>query len=239
MVIHLFVSETIVAAAMYTRIKQGGRVHMQRVSYQVLFNQVSFLSQLFRGEFVFPTEGIVKNLRETLQGLEADRIIKITYKLPCSGESEHEIDYVELTDEERKCGRENYDFYCFLVWPFIESAWLAGVSILALTPPVGLEDVWLDAKQAQDMAQLVKMLFFFFLCLSHVDNLFLRLAKLFTTKEISPISKQSIKKLLKTPFSVSKKTASSYRADREAAKPQHCLSSRRNGCQNVIRYLEE
>jgi glycerol-3-phosphate O-acyltransferase len=151
MVIHLFVSETIVAAAMYTRIKQGGGVSNQRVPYDALFSQVSFLSQLFRGEFVFPTEGIVTNLQKTLQGLEADRIISIGYK----DLEEREIDYVELTDEERQCGRENYDFYCFLIWPFIESMWLAGVSIMGLTPPKGCEDVWVGLKEAQDMAQLV------------------------------------------------------------------------------------
>lgn len=150
MVIHLFVSETIVAASMYVRIKQGGGVANQRVSYRALFNQVAFLSQLFRGEFIFPTEGIVENLRKTLQGLSEDRIINIGYN------DEGEIDYVELTDEERKRGRENYDFYCFLIWPFIESTWLAGVAIMALTPPKGHKDVWVGVKEAQDMAQLVR-----------------------------------------------------------------------------------
>jgi len=151
MVIHLFVSETIVAAAMYTRIKQGGGISNQRVPYKDLFTQVSFLSRLFRGEFVFPTEGIVNNLHKTLRGLEADHIIKIGYK----DADKNEIEYVELTEEERRCGRENYDFYCFLIWPFIESAWLAGVAIIGLTPPKGCEEVWVGIKEAQDMAQLV------------------------------------------------------------------------------------
>ena len=149
MVIHLFVSETIVAVSMYVRIKQGGGVANQRISYRALFNQAAFLSQLFRGEFIFPTEGIVVNLKKTLDGLAADRIINIGYS------QANEIEYVELTDEERKRGRENYDFYCFLIWPFIESTWLAGVAIMALTPPKGSEDVWVGVKEAQDMAQLV------------------------------------------------------------------------------------
>lgn len=32
-------------------------------------------------------------------------------------------------------GRENYDFYCFLIWPFIEASWLGAISLLMLTPP--------------------------------------------------------------------------------------------------------
>lgn len=62
----------------------------------------------------------------------------------------------ELTAAERQCGRENYDFYCFLIWPFIEAAWLGAVSLLGLTPPVDSpKDIWIDSKKAQDSAQLV------------------------------------------------------------------------------------
>lgn len=46
MTIHLFVSEAIVSAAMYTRVKQGGGPDNQRISYSELFEQVSFLSQV-------------------------------------------------------------------------------------------------------------------------------------------------------------------------------------------------
>ncbi|CAJ0747851.1 21784_t:CDS:10 [Entrophospora sp. SA101] len=42
--------------------------------------------------------------------------------------------YVELTEAERAIGRENYDFYCFLIWPFIETYWLAAVSLFSMTP---------------------------------------------------------------------------------------------------------
>lgn len=150
MVIHLFISETIVAAAMYTRVKQGGGPTNQRVTYDALFNQVSFLSQLFRGEFVFPTEGIRTNLEKTIRGLQADGVINVGMS-----EDGKEVAYVELSDAERRCGRENFDFYCFLIWPFIEGSWLAGVSIIGLTPPKGMEDVWVNVTKAQDMAQLV------------------------------------------------------------------------------------
>jgi glycerol-3-phosphate O-acyltransferase len=46
MTIHLFISEALVSAAMYTRVKQGGGPDNQRISYTELFEQVSFLSQV-------------------------------------------------------------------------------------------------------------------------------------------------------------------------------------------------
>jgi hypothetical protein len=106
--------------------------------------------QLFRGEFIFPPEGLAANMENTLRGLETDDVIKITRDEAGTPQ------YVELSDTERSCGRENYDFYCFLIWPFIESSWLGAVSLLGLTPPLdGSQDIWLDNKKALDSAQLV------------------------------------------------------------------------------------
>lgn len=106
--------------------------------------------QLFRGEFIFPPDGLTTNLEKTLRGLEHDNVIQVTR------DSSGTPIYVELSDAERQCGRENYDFYCFLIWPFIEAAWLGAVSLLGLTPPVNCPvDVWIDMKKAQDSAQLV------------------------------------------------------------------------------------
>ncbi|KAH0610659.1 uncharacterized protein H6S33_012186 [Morchella sextelata] len=161
MVIHLFISETIVAAAMYTRVKQGGGPSNQRVEYGNLMEQVAFLSLLFRGEFVFPTEGIRTNLEKTVRGLQDDGVITVgaattTAATTADGAAAAAgIGYVELSEQERRCGRENFDFYCFLIWPFIESSWLAGVAIIGLTPPPGMDDVWVGLTQAQDMAQLM------------------------------------------------------------------------------------
>lgn len=91
-------------------------------------------------------------MENTLRGLETDDVIKITRT--DSGVPQ----YIELSDSERHCGRENYDFYCFLIWPFIEASWLGAVSLLGLTPPLGgSKDVWIDMKKAQDSAQLVRV----------------------------------------------------------------------------------
>ncbi|GLA25174.1 acyltransferase [Aspergillus phoenicis ATCC 13157] len=150
MTIHLFITEALVSAGMYTRIKQGGGPSYQRISYQDLLNQVSFLSQLFRGEFIFPPEGLTTNMEKTLRGLERDNIITV------SRDTAGAPLFVELSDAERQCGRENYDFYCFLVWPFIEASWLGSVSLLGLTPPLnGAEDIWIDLNKAQNSAQLL------------------------------------------------------------------------------------
>ena len=63
---------------------------------------------------------------------------------------------VELSDAERENGRENYDFYCFLIWPFIEAAWLGAMSLMMLTPPASeTKERWLEVKRVHDSAQVV------------------------------------------------------------------------------------
>ena len=93
-------------------------------------------------------------MEKTLNGLEKDDMIQVTRDasgVPLS---------VELSVHERQCGRENFDFYCFLIWPFIEASWLGAVSLLGLTPPSHEQkDVWIDLKKAQDSAQVVSFPF--------------------------------------------------------------------------------
>lgn len=163
MTIHLFILPALVSAAMYTRVKQGGAPAHQRMSYTDLYEQVSFLSQLFRGEFIFPTEGLASNLEKTLQSLEADNVITVTREAGVPGEAQDGADkvlWVELSDQERERGRENYDFYCFMIWPFVEASWLGAVSLMMLTPPPNSTggNPWLDSKKVQDRAQLVSPL---------------------------------------------------------------------------------
>ncbi|KAK8043051.1 glycerol-3-phosphate acyltransferase [Apiospora phragmitis] len=149
MTIHLFISEALVSTAMYTRVKRGGGPAVQDIGYDDLRGQVLFLSSLFRGEFIFPADGLAANLEKTLVGLEHDRIIHL------ARDPEGRIVTVGLSDEERTAGRENYDFYCFLIWPFIEASWLAATSLIGLTPPLDQkEDVWIELAKAQNSAQL-------------------------------------------------------------------------------------
>lgn len=151
MTIHLFISEALVAVSLYAKIKQGGGSANQRMPYPDLYAQVEFLSQLFQTEFIYPTEGLTSNLGNTLGGLEKDGIITLhrdTADAPLASST------VDLSTGERAHGRENYDFYCFLLWPYVEAAWLAAVSLMALVPPQGVSsETWLDLKHAQDMSQ--------------------------------------------------------------------------------------
>ncbi|KAI0131786.1 acyltransferase [Xylariales sp. AK1849] len=151
MTIHLFISEALVSASIYTRVKRGGGPANQDITYEALRDQVLFLSSLFRGEFIFPSDGLAVNLEKTLTGLENDRVLNL------KRDSDGHIVSVGLSDEERVVGRENYDFYCFLIWPFIEASWLAAISLMGLTPPLelGHDDIWIEIAKAQDSAQLL------------------------------------------------------------------------------------
>ncbi|KAI2472476.1 acyltransferase-domain-containing protein [Annulohypoxylon bovei var. microspora] len=152
MTIHLFISEALISASMYTRVKLGGGPAHQEISYSTLREQVLFLSSLFRGEFIFPGEGLAANLEKSLVGLENDRVLDL------KRDEQGSILSIGLAEEERAAGRENYDFYCFLIWPFIESTWLAAVSLMGLTPPLEQKDdngIWIDVAKAQNTTQLL------------------------------------------------------------------------------------
>ncbi|KAI5299406.1 hypothetical protein KEM55_002196 [Ascosphaera atra] len=149
MTIHLFITEALVSAALYSSVKVGGAPRDQKMRYEDLKWQVDFMSRIFRGEFIFPVGGLVANLSRTLDGLEKDKVVKITRN------PEGTPTYVELSEEERLCGRENYDFYCFLIWPFIETTWLGALSLMGLTPMAEDRSPWVDMRKAQDNAQLL------------------------------------------------------------------------------------
>ena len=113
---------------------------------------IANVKQLFRGEFIFPADGLDANLDRTLHTLERDQVIKITR----GADDSNNMEWIGLSDLEREKGRENFDFYCFLIWPFIEGFWLGAVSLIMLTPPVEASgEVWLDMKKVQDQAQVL------------------------------------------------------------------------------------
>ncbi|GAB7346893.1 hypothetical protein MBLNU459_g1971t2 [Dothideomycetes sp. NU459] len=160
MTIHLFISEALVSAALYTRVKHGGGPENYEIGYRELEDYVSFLSQLFRAEFIFPTTPLSENLASTLHGLESDNIITINRdpSLLSSSDTkqtdsgENDIHSISLSDSERLSGRENFDFYCFLIWPFIEASWLGAVSLLMLTPPASASPGDVPAAAAEQIA---------------------------------------------------------------------------------------
>lgn len=149
MTIHLFIPQALICAALYTKVKHGGNPSGQRMSYDDLKDYVFFLSQLFRAEFIFPTTPLDQNLHATLHGLERDSVLKTTH--------DYDTTYVELHPDERALGRDNFDFYNFLIWPFIEAAWLGAISLFMLTPSQahGNFENWFDFRAVQDKAQLL------------------------------------------------------------------------------------
>ncbi|KAI9592107.1 acyltransferase-domain-containing protein [Syncephalis fuscata] len=76
-------------------------------------DNTAFLSRLLKGEFIYQPGTVEENLEETLISMEQMNVISV------------EDEYVGLSDIER-----SIDFYCFLIWPFIETYWLAAVSLL-------------------------------------------------------------------------------------------------------------
>ena len=152
MTIHLFVSEAMVCTALYTKTKVSG-AQDQQMEYRELLDYVYFLSQLFRSEFIYPVIPLEETLSRTLDGLARDNVLSLTRSPLQPGE----ITHIFLHQDERTGGRENYDFYCFLLWPFIEASWLGAVSLFMLVPPATHPDAesWLDMKAVQDKAQLL------------------------------------------------------------------------------------
>jgi len=141
--IHLFISEALIAVSLYTKVKQGGGRRVEQIPEKELAEQVSFMSQLTRGEFIFRTgQGIEHNFREALNGLVKNDVLEVA-----------EDRQIGLAQAERQRGRENFDFYCFLLWPFIDAAWLGAVSLLCLVPVPGSAAQWIDMKKAQGVAQ--------------------------------------------------------------------------------------
>ncbi|RAL65577.1 hypothetical protein DID88_005249 [Monilinia fructigena] len=122
----------------------------RNMTIHLFISEALFLSQLFRGEFIYHTKGLAVNLDNTLHNLEADNIIELIR------DPEGKIITIGLSNHERSVGRENYDFYCFLIWPFVEAFWLGAVSLMGFTPPPNKpNDVWLEVKKAHDGAQLL------------------------------------------------------------------------------------
>ncbi|KAI8643609.1 hypothetical protein BD408DRAFT_414566 [Parasitella parasitica] len=137
-VIHLFVEEAIVCAALYSVVKKGGGKPLQRMQYAHLLDEISFLSSLLKLDMIYRPGGVESNTRRTIQWLADNSVIELG-----------DDGWVGLSDMERGCGRENYDFLCFMIWPFIESYWLAAVSLFTLAPPsvvAGQDPIWVDSK---------------------------------------------------------------------------------------------
>ncbi|GAA5925860.1 hypothetical protein JCM10213_007305 [Rhodosporidiobolus nylandii] len=121
-VIHLFVEESMLCSVLYSRVKAGGAAFSQRMKRAEALSELHFVSRLLANEFVYSPEGLESNAERTIASLAADEVILVEGEMP------------GLSPKEREGGRNNFDFFCFLIWPFIETYWLAAVSLFVLTP---------------------------------------------------------------------------------------------------------
>ena len=151
---------------MYNTIKAGDSLSLQRIPLEKLETDVSFLSQMFRNEFVFESGGVSKNLKRTLQDLAEETVVNLGENV--SGN----IKWVELSPKERKSGRETFDFYCFLLWPFVETYWLSLVSLFTIMPPKGIKNIfWIAEEQFMQRAQFFGKTLYYQGDLSYLESL--------------------------------------------------------------------
>jgi hypothetical protein len=129
-------------------------IQQQRVRLNPnLKNDTAFLSSLLKAEFIFPAGGLEKNINETLQSMVDVDVLSVETEAGEPGQAyiEDSPQWVSLSAEQRRIGREHFDFYCFLLWPFIETYWLTAVSTFSLfqdRPDGSLIDntSWVDEK---------------------------------------------------------------------------------------------
>ncbi|KAJ3323380.1 hypothetical protein HDV06_001900 [Boothiomyces sp. JEL0866] len=158
-VIHLFVPESIFCVGMYATIKVGGPIKLQRIPRKLLLSDISFLSQLLKYEFVFGSGGVEQNTDEVLAKLSKSNVAESGLEEennPNNGNAKGE-QWITLSAEERRTGRENFDFYCFLLWPFVETYWLTAVSLYTILPDrkTNPNDIhWVDKRIFMKRAQI-------------------------------------------------------------------------------------
>lgn len=138
-IMHIFVHEALVCAAIYTRVKQGGPFQMQRIGFEELYHDIRFISKVLRDEFVYDTTPLETNIEKTVQQMLHDHVLEITLvdddqKTASTADWREGRALLGISEQERHNGRESFDTYLFLIWPYVESYWLASVSLLSLAP---------------------------------------------------------------------------------------------------------
>lgn len=163
--IHIFVNEALLCASLYTKVKQGGTAPMQTMSREDLLSECAFISGVLRNEFVYGTENIETNVDRTIQLLKSQEVLGEDTSGAGAAQAANKIGLAQM---ERERGRDSFDSYLFLIWPFVESYWLAACSLLLLAPPgdepphqqqqkqssTSTSTQWFAAKEFEKKAQL-------------------------------------------------------------------------------------
>lgn len=128
-IIHIFVSEAVVACAVYSHTRLDTAAVVQKGQ---LLEDVKWLSRLLKGEFIYkPATDISMNFDETLDKMVERGIMKISDETISVGPS-----------------KETFVFLCFLLWPFIATYWITSVGLYSLLPDrITNEKTFLDRVQ--------------------------------------------------------------------------------------------
>ncbi|KAJ3229738.1 hypothetical protein HDU78_008870 [Chytriomyces hyalinus] len=156
-VIHLFITEAILSCALYATVKQGGPVHVQKVRIAPdLEADCAFISRLLKTEFIYGPNGLSQNMMATLEALQKMDVLTVEEELKEDGSLSGQ-QWVSLSVEERRIGRETFDFFCFLLWPFLETYWLAAISCFSLIPSKrnATEPFWVEERTFLNTAQFL------------------------------------------------------------------------------------
>ncbi|KAI8621112.1 acyltransferase-domain-containing protein [Chytriomyces sp. MP71] len=156
-VIHLFITEAILSCALYATVKQGGPIHVQKVRIVPdLESDCTFLSRLLKTEFIYGPNGLSQNMMKTIEAMKTLDVITIEEEVNEVGAPTGQ-QWVSLSAEERRIGRETFDFFCFLLWPFLETYWLAAISCFSLIPPNrnSTEPFWVEERTFLNTSQFL------------------------------------------------------------------------------------
>lgn len=117
-ILHLFVSEAVIACALQAF--QWRRSTDRGVAKVDLLKEVRFLSQLLKKEFIYkPSPDIQDNLDETLALMERRNILQVNPN-------------TQIVEPMPDSGLKMIGFLRHLFWPFIDSYWVASVALFAL-----------------------------------------------------------------------------------------------------------
>lgn len=140
-IIHLFVSEAIVTVAMYTVRRRSSTMYIEK---SAVLDQVKFLSALLSSEFVYAAEGIAANFERTLLKLHEQRVVVI---------QDDGTLLLKFSTNELSSG-EIFDFYCYVLWPFIDGYWLTSISLFTLVPEYDDNvTLWVEEREFLSVAQ--------------------------------------------------------------------------------------
>jgi glycerol-3-phosphate O-acyltransferase len=163
-IIHWFVLEGIVSTALYASIKPHIRVAQPediskfKVNKRDLLNDVRFVSQLLKLEFIYkPSPDIEVNFEQTLNQMQERGILKqeqvARTALPEEEREDEELSTM-VSIQASEDAQEMFLFLCSLFWPFIDSYWLVINAFKSLLPSIIMEkNNFLERVRVFSMAQ--------------------------------------------------------------------------------------